>query len=235
MAAALMVATLVVAGCDPGSQTPEGGELAETPSPWPDDDATSAAVAPRGDTASPGPSTPSKAATPGGDADQAAGRKVPEAGEPPPLDGLYSDDELEVARTMADYYAWLMSHPNTDPELVDKIFDDPRETGYEATRREIAHGIVKQYKDHKWWWTNSESLKVVDIEVLDKRARNTRVVRIYYHRRTDAQLIDVKGEVHSKRSPGRTAVKEVWARDDRDSPWQTISVLSTGRWEKGDR
>ena len=30
---------------------------------------------------------------------------------------------------MADYYAWLMSHPNTDPELVDKIFDEPRETG----------------------------------------------------------------------------------------------------------
>jgi hypothetical protein len=232
--AVLMVATLVVAGCDRGSQTPEGGELAETPSPWPDDDATSAAVAPRGDTASPGPSTPSKAATPGGDADQAAGRKVPEAGEPPPLDGLYSDDELEVARTMADYYAWLMAHPNTDPELVDKIFDDPRESGYRPSRLEVAREKVTQFREHQWWWTSDRETRIVNVEVLDEKASNVRVVRIYYHRPTQARLIDAKGNVHERLPAGRPFEEEIWGRDDGDSPWQVISILNTGQWEKGD-
>jgi len=225
-----MVATLVVAGCDRGSQTPEGGELAETPSPWPDDDATSAAVAPRGDMASPGPSTPSKAATPGGDADQAAARKVPEAGEPPPLEGLYSDDELEVARTMADYWMWLIRHPNTDPELVKKIFGRPKE-GKPPTKH--AREILEKYKKHQWWWTGGKP-EVVDIEVLDQQAPNVRVVRIYYRRRESMKLIDSNENVHSERPPNRTWWEEVWSREDADSAWKTISVMEKGHWRQRD-
>jgi hypothetical protein len=215
--AVLMVATLVVAGCDRGSQTPEGGELAETPSPWPDDDATSAAVAPRGDMASPGPSTPSKAATPGGDADQAAGRKVPEAGEPPPLDGLYSDDELEVARTMARYTEWMSQHPNVDPDSWSNIIHPKANKDYDLLRN-----LTANYRDHDRWWVGGNS-RVVKVDVLERKPR-TRVVRIHYDRKEATKLLDPTGTVHKRKGPRQWWSEEVWHRSSTDDPWLVTSL-----------
>jgi hypothetical protein len=74
----------------------------------------------------------------------------------------------------------------------------------------------------------------VNLEVLDEKAPNVRAVRIYYHRPTQARLIDAKGNVHERLPAGRLFEEEIWGRDDGDAPWQIISILNTGEWEKGD-
>lgn len=224
---AVVVATAALAGCEGDSGAPS--ETAdERPTPSPARSASSRQVAP---STPPAPTPP--VTKPDADRD-GQGIDVPQAGEPPSLEGLHSEDELEVARTMGDYYAWLMAHPDTDPELVENIFDEPRETGYEPTRLEIAREKVAQFREHRWWWTRESETRVVHVEVLDEQAPNIRVVRIYYHRPGEARLISTDGEVHEILPATRRFEEEIWTRDDGESPWQTINVMNTGEWQKGD-
>lgn len=219
---AVLLAVAWLGGCDGGSGTePADQQVTPSPAHSPSPGALAATATPL--------STPSAAAPGDGQAVE-----VPEAGEPPSLEGLYSEDELEVARTMGDYYAWLMAHPDTEPELVENIFGEPRETGYRPTRQQIAREKVAQFQKHTWWWTAEEETRVAHVEVLDEQAPHVRIVRIYYHRPSKTRLMDSQGRVHEVLPPTRRFEEEIWVRTDRDSPWQTVSILNSGQWQEGD-
>lgn len=177
------------------------------------------------------PDTPPTAPSPEDDT-ETQGADVPQAGEPPPLDGLYSEDELEVARAINAYWSWLLRHPDTDPELVERIFTQPEESDG-TTFLDGWQETIRQYQEHRWWWTGGTS-EVEHVEVLDDQLPNTRLVRVYYHRAERAELVDAEGQVHSDREPARKWWDETWVREDSESPWKVVSVGDSGEWEGDD-
>lgn len=177
--------------------------------------------------------TPTPSPTPSPTADQDAedegDSEIPEAGEPPPLDGLHSNDELEVARTSERYWAWLMEHPNTDPELLKEIVR-PDTDIYESLHRLVAH-----YQEEGLWWTGEGTNEVIDVEVLNAEVPYIRLVRIYYHRDTAGQLVDAEGVVHDEVEPKRRWVEEQWSREEEQDPWRLDAIVDEGTWEEGER
>lgn len=207
----VLLVVLLAFGCDSDAEVPDDEDVAAT---------RDEAEGPAGD-------TPTPTSSPAGDADEGE-PEVPEAGDPPSLDGLVSDDELEVARTRQRYWSWLLRHRDTDSKLLEEV------VGPDTDIYESLHRLVVHYEEEGLRWEQGTN-EVVDVDVLDAQLPNTRVVRVYYHRDEPAQLVDAAGEVHDDLESARRWVEEVWARKDEQSRWRLIDVGDEGAWEEGER
>lgn len=167
--------------------------------------------------------TPTPTPTPADD----EGPEIPEAGEPPPLDGLYSNDELEVARTRQRFASWLFGHLGTSPDLVGEI----TQPDTESYKRQ--HSLLERYENEGLWWSGG-TLEIIDVEVIDAEA-GTRLVRVYWIREEPSKLVDADGEVHDELPPERRWEQHVWSRKDTESPWRLVRTGAHGEWEEGER
>lgn len=213
---------VLLSGCDSG---PGGSEQPNGISPDPVAEQTVEPATPPSPRA-PSSTTASPRAPETDGANSDAELEVPETGEPPSLEGLRSDDELTVARTMARYTAWMSEHPNVDPDAWSKIIDSELNRDYEAL-----HNLTSHYRRNGLWWTGGDS-RVVDVEVLDSRGLNTRVVRIHYRRDDTAKLVDSQGHVHDKNLPRQWWSEEVWTRDGEDAKWLATDLGPSGDVEE---
>lgn len=210
--AALVALVALLSGCDSGSDGPEqpnGG------SPSPVAEHTVEPTTPP--TGSPSSTTASPRAPETRGANSDAELEVPETGEPPSLEGLRSDDELTVARTMARYAGWMSAHPEVDPDLLRRVLHPDINSDYELLRKLAAY-----HRENGLWWVGGDS-RVTEVEILEETPR-TRVVRIHYERDEPAHLVDTHGTVHDEKKRRRWWTEEVWQRASRDDPWRTTSI-----------